>query len=193
CRMCGAEASTRCSRCKDEFYCCKEHIASDWKRHKRLCIPAEGVQARPITMDAILFPVDEDRPRIVKVPCEVMRDEEPDIPAFSTVHRLNMEEWFDLKGDTFVRPMDLGGGAVMRLPGPGYNLDIAYDDNSLVNGSPLNRCIQSLTRRMAPHSWAGNILARRSEKPLTYCMRYYNANMKEDLPRVVEFFMGYGT
>ena len=28
CRFCGAQASLRCSRCKDVYYCRKEHIVS---------------------------------------------------------------------------------------------------------------------------------------------------------------------
>ncbi|TFY60565.1 hypothetical protein EVJ58_g5058 [Rhodofomes roseus] len=193
CRMCGAKASTRCSRCKDVYYCCKEHIANDWKRHKRLCVPAEGVQARPITIDAILFPVDEDMPRMVKVPCDVRHDDSDDYldPSFFIMHHLDVREWFNLEGETFVRSFDFGGGAVTGTTG--YNLALRYDDCVSINGSPVNRCVQSLTRGMAPHSWGGNLLVVRCEKPLMYCDRYYNANMREDLPRVVEALMGYGT
>ncbi|KZT71866.1 hypothetical protein DAEQUDRAFT_706076 [Daedalea quercina L-15889] len=195
CRLCGVQASLRCSRCKDEYYCCKEHITSDWKRHKRLCVPAEGVDARPIMLDAILFPADASRPRMIKIPCEVRRDAEPVYPAVAIQHHLDRGEWFDVgrKPTPFVRPFMIGGGAVINLPGPGYNLDIHYDDCFSINGSPFNLCVQALTRGMAPHGWAGNIIGVRHEKPLQYSVRYYNASMQEDLPRFVDFFMQYGT
>lgn len=122
-----------------------------------------------------------------------MRDEEPDA-VFAIRHKLNLGEWFDVGGKlTDIRSMYLGGGAVASLSGPGYNLGIEIDDCFGINGAPLNRCIQALTRGMAPHSWGGNVLALRSEKPLMYCIRYYSVDMKEDLPRVVEALMGYGT
>uniref|UniRef100_A0A7S3DVM0 MYND-type domain-containing protein n=1 Tax=Entomoneis paludosa TaxID=265537 RepID=A0A7S3DVM0_9STRA len=37
CRVCGAAAAKKCSRCKAVFYCCVEHQKSDWKRHKPSC------------------------------------------------------------------------------------------------------------------------------------------------------------
>ncbi|EPS95649.1 hypothetical protein FOMPIDRAFT_1080114, partial [Fomitopsis schrenkii] len=189
CRFCGAQASLRCSQCKTTFYCCKEHSTSDWKRHKRLCVPAEGVQARPFTIDAILFPVDGDRPRMIKIPCDVQVDDNDEDPIGEPVmHHLNLRQ-----RDKFmhVRPMNLGGGAVTCLPAPGYNLDVWYDDCYAINGSLPTRCVEVLTGGKAPERWAGNVIAVRTERPLAYCIRYYNANMQEDLPRLLDFFGRY--
>lgn len=92
-----------------------------------------------------------------------------------------------------VRPMNLGGGAVTCLPAPGYNLDVWYDDCYAINGSLPTRCVEVLTGGKAPERWAGNVIAVRTERPLAYCIRYYNANMQEDLPRLLDFFGRYGT
>ncbi|EPS95655.1 hypothetical protein FOMPIDRAFT_1098217, partial [Fomitopsis schrenkii] len=183
CQFCGAQASLRCSRCRDAFYCCKEHIATDWKRHKRLCVPAEGVTPRPIMIDAILFPVDAVQPRMIKLACRVERDQDPDIPAYDIIHNLR-----EARDAYFTREPK---GAVIHVPAPGYQLNLYHDDDSLVNGSPLNLCVQALTRGASPHPWSGNIIGVRSERPLTYCSRYYNANMGEDLARLVDVFMRY--
>ncbi|KAK3101721.1 hypothetical protein FSP39_005822 [Pinctada imbricata] len=37
CALCGAEASKRCSRCQNEWYCRRECQVSHWKKHKKAC------------------------------------------------------------------------------------------------------------------------------------------------------------
>ncbi|XP_051172680.1 SET domain-containing protein SmydA-8-like [Leptopilina boulardi] len=37
CAVCEKPASLRCSDCKVEFYCTKDHQRNDWKRHKSAC------------------------------------------------------------------------------------------------------------------------------------------------------------
>ena len=213
CRFCGVQASLRCSRCKDVYYCRKEHIASvskrqfllrhravrtdmidvqDWKRHKRLCVAAEGVDPRPIMIDAILFPVDATEPRMIKLACTVQRDKDPDIPSFDIIHDLDKSTYFD-REPQFIKWFTPGGGSVLYTSGPGYQLNLYHDDCSLINGSPLNQSIRVLTRGASPHPWSGNVIGVRSERPLTYCVRYYNANMREDLPRLLDVFLRYGT
>ncbi|KAI0732680.1 hypothetical protein C8Q72DRAFT_950315 [Fomitopsis betulina] len=191
CRFCGAQASLRCSRCKDVFYCGKDHSASDWKRHKRLCVAAQGVEPRSIMIDAILFPVDATEPRMIKLACKVERDLDPDIPSFDIIHTLAMGAYFPLEPKD-IRTFTPGGGTVL-VSKPGYQLNLYADDCSLINGSHVNLCVQVLTRGTAPHPWSGNIIGVRSERPLSYCGRFYNASMQEDLARLVDVFVRYGT
>ncbi|KAG8227849.1 hypothetical protein J437_LFUL010708 [Ladona fulva] len=39
CGVCGQPATLKCSGCKEQYYCSKEHQKSDWKRHKETCRP----------------------------------------------------------------------------------------------------------------------------------------------------------
>ncbi len=51
CAACGAEYSRdenmsplfKCSRCKEEHYCCREHQKAHWKQHKKYCFDASAV------------------------------------------------------------------------------------------------------------------------------------------------------
>ena len=159
CRLGGVQDS----RCKDARYCCKEH--SDSVSVHLICVAhAEGLtnhtgletpQAalrpsrgppRPIMVDAILFPADSDKPRINKLLCDVRQEDDP-FDELHVTHRLDFRgEYFRLTGReprAYVRPMLLGGGEVIELPGPGYIIDILY---FLINGSQTNRCAEALTR-----------------------------------------------
>jgi hypothetical protein len=44
CIVCNATTSVRCSRCKETWYCSKEHQISHWKIHKKTCIPKLLIQ-----------------------------------------------------------------------------------------------------------------------------------------------------
>ncbi len=37
CAVCGREASKRCSRCRNEWYCGRECQVQQWKKHKPVC------------------------------------------------------------------------------------------------------------------------------------------------------------
>lgn len=39
CRVCQAPSDTKCSNCKQAYYCSVEHQKSDWCQHKRACHP----------------------------------------------------------------------------------------------------------------------------------------------------------
>lgn len=39
CGLCGSEASKKCSACRQESYCSKEHQQKHWKIHKSACRP----------------------------------------------------------------------------------------------------------------------------------------------------------
>ncbi len=66
-----------------------------------------------------------------------------------------------------------------------------YDDYSSINGSPINRCIQTVTRGNTVHPWAGNILALR-EQGMTSEL-YNDVVMEEDLAPLIRYFEDYGT
>ncbi|XP_040850460.1 zinc finger MYND domain-containing protein 10 [Ochotona curzoniae] len=40
CGYCSAGATKRCSRCRKEWYCCRECQVKHWEKHKKACVPA---------------------------------------------------------------------------------------------------------------------------------------------------------
>nr|KAF6421564.1 zinc finger MYND-type containing 10 [Molossus molossus] len=47
CAYCGAEASKRCSRCQNEWYCCRECQVKHWEKHGKVCVlAAQGDRAK---------------------------------------------------------------------------------------------------------------------------------------------------
>ncbi len=67
-----------------------------------------------------------------------------------------------------------------------HTLAVWYDDNFMINGSRINRCIQRITAGKAQHPWAGNVLALRVKGPTLD--RYSDAVMEEDLAPLVRYF-----
>ncbi|KAI1894639.1 hypothetical protein AGOR_G00117830 [Albula goreensis] len=48
CELCGKmENLLKCGRCRNSFYCSKEHQKQDWKKHRRICKEAEKSQSSP--------------------------------------------------------------------------------------------------------------------------------------------------
>ncbi len=37
CAVCGVASKSNCSRCKQAYYCGREHQVADWKTHKLVC------------------------------------------------------------------------------------------------------------------------------------------------------------
>ncbi|KAI0800841.1 hypothetical protein C8Q74DRAFT_1398470 [Fomes fomentarius] len=71
CQVCFYDANSRCSRCKTAYYCFRQHMISDWPRHKRDCKTlASGLDSHvgyPHRVKAVLFPVHGGDPRVVEV------------------------------------------------------------------------------------------------------------------------------
>ncbi|KAH3756389.1 hypothetical protein Pelo_11809 [Pelomyxa schiedti] len=47
CNKCGANASSRCSKCREVWYCTREHQVSDWPAHKAQCAKSRQQQQQP--------------------------------------------------------------------------------------------------------------------------------------------------
>ncbi|XP_036387245.1 egl nine homolog 1-like [Megalops cyprinoides] len=48
CELCGKmENLLKCGRCRNSFYCSKEHQKQDWKKHKQICKEADKSQCPP--------------------------------------------------------------------------------------------------------------------------------------------------
>ena len=153
----------------------------DLRSHKEYCSKIKAAGAN--SLDAILFAVNETKPRLVKIPWELILGEE-DEPPFQ---RLDTDIWFKHK-DKFVRHqyfrhLEINGRE------PGRTLCYILDDNSSIDGLPLNCCIVATTGGKAVHPWSGYILALRLDSPYSYDF-YANVDMQEDFTDICNIFRG---
>ncbi|SJL08217.1 uncharacterized protein ARMOST_11580 [Armillaria ostoyae] len=184
CLVCDTPVNTRCAKCTSVYYCSKAHIAQDWPMHKAYC---KRVRAATNTFDAILFGVDEIKPRAIKLPWSYGPQVDEDDPRGWQL--LEREPWL---GGKDRRPHFFYVGTFgVNGPSLGRILALYYDENFLINGSPINRCIQNITKGKAAHPWAGNVLALRS-KGLHSLDWYNDAIIEEDLAPLVRLFEDYG-
>jgi hypothetical protein len=136
----------------------------DWRSHKEYCQKVKAAGAN--TFDAILFPVNETKPRLVKIPWVLNCGDEHDPTNF---HDLDKDIWFKHTNKA-VRPIFFSRWGI-NGPELGRTLCFKYDDNFMMNGLPLNRCIMDITG---------------------YSYDFYtNVDMKEDLKPFVTYFEEY--
>ncbi|KAK0438938.1 hypothetical protein EV421DRAFT_928234 [Armillaria borealis] len=181
CLVCDVPTSTRCAGCKSACYCSKAHMAQDWPSHKTYCKTISNYGTN--TFNAILFGVNETKPRLIKLPWSYG-------PVYEDVtgerwQDLDMELWFE-GYDSFRRANYVWQKFGIDGPPLRHTLAVWYDDNFMVNGSQINRCIRKITAGKAQHPWAGNILALRVKGPSLG--RYSDAVMEEDLAPLVRYF-----
>ena len=151
--------------------------------HKEYCrkVKAAGTH----TFDAILFAANETKPRIVKIPWKLFPGNEEERNPYQ---ELDTEVWFKPPPHSDVRQLDFRRWGFFG-PELGRGLCFLYDDDFLINGSPLNRCIVDATGGRATHRWSGNILGLRL-KEFSHDF-YANVDMEEDLKPFVTYFEGY--
>ncbi|KAN0127296.1 hypothetical protein V8E53_014900 [Lactarius tabidus] len=185
CLVCGTPAANWCAGCKSATYCNKEHQKQDWRSHKEYCQKVKAAGAN--TFDAILFAVNETKPRLVKIPWKISRVHEDGPTLF---HDLDTDIWFK-HTDKSMRDIKFNRWGI-NGPGLGRMLCFIYDDNFSINGLPLNRCIVHVTGGGAGHQWRGNILALRMKNSQPYSGFYADVDMKKDLKAFVTYFEEYG-
>ncbi|KAI0077324.1 hypothetical protein K474DRAFT_1707355 [Panus rudis PR-1116 ss-1] len=168
------------------------NVAQDWRNHKPECgpvtLPASSecdASNQSTVLEAILLPVDEDAPRLINVICETeyYEDEGP---------------WYEAKikhlypNMSFIRDMPI---QTMGINGPALEGDrciaMLYDDESLINGSSVNRCVQRLTNGKARHRWCGNLVVLRLHPCDFDVTKYRSANLHEDIEPVRRYLEDY--
>jgi hypothetical protein len=195
CLVCGTPTTELCSICKGASYCSQGHqqkvgIPSanrlyltpslfrlqHWGSHKEYCLKVKAAGAN--TFDAILFAVNETKPRLVKIPWKLIHGDKNDPTRYQ---KLDTSTWFRKKKKV-VRSL-----FIPRTNGPevGGVLCVIYDGYFFLNGSRLNRCIVDATGGRG-YPWGGNILALRiggSTNPYSY----ENVDMQEDLEPLMTY------
>ncbi|KAF8166605.1 hypothetical protein K438DRAFT_1857006 [Mycena galopus ATCC 62051] len=134
CALCGRAAFlwSQCSCCQTTWYCSPDHMSALWPH---------------ISVDAILFSADEDRPRIVTVKCRP-----PQRPSHGVCPLLFLQPYFDAQPDNDVLSQNLNGEP-LRFP-----LHIIYSSTALARASPINRSIYHITSGAASKPWYGNVI-----------------------------------
>ena len=156
--------------------------SQDWKSHKEYCLKVKA--AGDNTFDAILFAVNETKPRLIKIPWELIPGDNENPLSW---HKLDKGVWFKQPNSCvrtiFVQNWGINGPPLRD------SLCFEYDENFLINGSPINRCVASGTRGRARHPWCGNLLALRMGRSYDF---YKSVDMQEDLEPLVRYLEEYG-
>ncbi|KAJ7456405.1 hypothetical protein B0H11DRAFT_1739283 [Mycena galericulata] len=190
CLVCGRATSQWCSRCKTTWYCSPEHLHGDWPRHREQCRPSPatlGYGANMIatpppagpefmSVSAILFIAEEDRPRMITVKCR------PPHRSHGMCPVLLLQPYFDTQPESVVLTQGLNGEA-LRFP-----LHIFYSPIALAQASPVNRAIYHITSGAAPKPWYGNVMTLKFNGQR--CQGYTEAG-ENDLPALPAYFLSY--
>ncbi|KAJ7095474.1 hypothetical protein C8R43DRAFT_907921 [Mycena crocata] len=191
CLVCGRATSQWCSRCQTAWYCSPEHLRGDWPQHRERCRPSPAAlsygpnmiatppPAEPeyITVSAILFVADEDRPRIINVKCRP-----PHRPSQGLCPVPLLQPYFDSPPDSVVLTQGLNG-ELLRFP-----LHVFYSPTALSQASPINRSIYHITSGAAPKPWYGNVVAFKFNGSRR---QGYSEAGSNDLPALSAYFLSY--
>ncbi|TFK46359.1 hypothetical protein OE88DRAFT_1667677 [Heliocybe sulcata] len=146
--------------------------------------PDEGNAVVYVT--GILLPADAEEPRLVRVECKVTPNDE--VPGQLDYYP-DQSPFFGEKLTGCNQISSLAPHDYKSLPQ--HPFMVWYNDTFLLDGSPINRCIQTLTRNRAMHPWAGNVLVMKLYSSSMYEGKYMDADL-EDLPTIRAYFTEYG-
>ncbi|KAK7031636.1 Hif prolyl hydroxylase [Favolaschia claudopus] len=187
CAVCNRATSLWCSRCQNAWYCSPEHMRSDWPQHRAHCHSAcvqygSNMIATPppaepeyISVSAILFLADEDRPRIITVKCRP-----PQRPSHGVCPIPMLQAYFDAPPNNVVLTQGLNGEP-LRFP-----LHIFYSPTALSKASPINRAIYHITSGAASKPFFGNVVAFKHSGARR---QGYTEATSNDLPALSAYFL----
>ncbi|KAA1468911.1 hypothetical protein DENSPDRAFT_857606 [Dentipellis sp. KUC8613] len=191
CTVCYKPTSMWCSRCQNAWYCTPEHLQSDWPRHRRECVAAPAHQhphnviatpppAQPqnITVSAILFAPEDDRPRIVPVDCQPTQSPSQGICPSPLIQNMFPSG----QANSVVLTQGLNGEP-LRFP-----LHLFYCPISLSSGSPINRAIYRITSGAAAKAWSGPVVVLKFNGSRR---QGYSDAGSNDLPALSAYFLAY--
>ncbi|ETW79257.1 hypothetical protein HETIRDRAFT_49849 [Heterobasidion irregulare TC 32-1] len=180
-----------CSRCQNAWYCSPEHLNSDWPRHRRECVPAASThqqynviatpppaQPQLITVSAILFAPEEERPRIITINCQPTQT-----PAQGICPTPLVSQYFP-GGQTGSVVLTQGlNGEPLRFP-----LQVWYSPVALSSNTPINRAIYRITSGAAAKAWCGSVIVLKYNGSRR---QGYSDAGSNDLPALSAYFLAY--
>jgi hypothetical protein len=151
CLSCNKPGTLRCSSCSNARYCSTDCQKRDWKQHKAVCRSFSTLPQRPTPehIRAILFPVDEEKPRFVW------------IQGFSNW-------WYDYEetyGALLGNPDHYESGTIehhfkhRRPLLDNKTIKLHYNATFAIDGSPNSECIKRLNGVKQGHKWCGSFIA----------------------------------
>ncbi|CEL61689.1 hypothetical protein RSOLAG1IB_04439 [Rhizoctonia solani AG-1 IB] len=176
---CGRLCTSWCSRCERQWYCSAEHLEADWPRHKAECgALAQSNTSAQVTVQAMMFPVDGERPKLVPV---TLRGHELPNGTVDWSPRLQSVVGHESEVSSMIITKGIGG-ETLRFP-----LHIFFRTHFLTDGSRTNNSVYGLTHGQANYQWKGPIVALKFTG--TRQSAYTSISMS-DLPPLV-YFMTY--
>lgn len=194
CLVCKNPDSQLCDRCRSVRYCSKACQVADWPVHKLLCSAFAAFRSSTRPTDehfrAIAFPVDKKKPELVWIHCKWHDDDDDD----------------DFPGPRFPFPDTaalLGQGAPLALAPIQFDqvldrplcdtITLASRDTYLIDGSPPNRSVASITASHAVHHlWQGPFVAY-GKVGLGYDQTHCRDLDMVDFRHVADYFLSYGS
>ncbi|KAI0335589.1 hypothetical protein GY45DRAFT_1267854 [Cubamyces sp. BRFM 1775] len=183
--------SIRCTRCAQVYYCKRVHQVRDQGRHEAECTgpsteaPSEpqsalppGVQKR--ILKVLLFPPDEDAPRVVETECQIYTDENEN----QGEEKHEVQIGTTLIGTSTVTAIPIGPIAFSSdSDTPPTRLYLAF--NASIQGQssqPFNRAALGATHDGQPHKpWRGPLVGFRAREPVRTARQFVDVGL-QDLP-----------
>jgi len=194
CTLCCRPTSMWCSRCQSAWYCSPDHLHNDWPRHRKECIPAMNAPsngynvnmiatpppAEPqyITVSAILFAPEEERPRIISISCRPSHKPSQGMCPIPLVN----PHFPDGHAESIVLTQGLNGEP-LRFP-----LHLWYSPTALSKSSPINRAIYHITSGAAAKPWCGTVIVLKFNGSRR---QGYSDGGSNDLPALSAYFLAY--
>ncbi|KAJ7891030.1 hypothetical protein B0H13DRAFT_2234852 [Mycena leptocephala] len=161
CLVCGRPTSQWCSRCRAACRPSASNVSN------MIAMPPTA-ELEYISVSAILFLADEERPRMVTVKCRP-----PHRPSDVCPVPL-LQPYFDAPADSIILTQGLSG-ELLRFP-----LHVFYSPTALAKGTPMSRSIHHITSGAAAKPWCGEVVA----------LKYTEAS-SNDLPALSAYFLSY--
>ncbi|KAJ4470147.1 hypothetical protein J3R30DRAFT_1230456 [Lentinula aciculospora] len=194
CTLCGSPCAMWCSRCEKTWYCCPEHLQTDWPRHRRECISAthnatagysSNMIATPppaepqyIIVTAILFAPEADRWTTTQVHCR------PTPRSSNGICPVPVLQMFFPDGLTEGIVLTQGlNGENLRFP-----LHLWYSPTALQRNAPVNRSIYNITCGSASKAWCGPVVVLKFNGSRR---QGYTDASPNDLPALSAYFLAY--
>ncbi|KAI0715121.1 hypothetical protein C8Q76DRAFT_448192 [Earliella scabrosa] len=162
CRICLADATARCAKCRIMRYCSRQHQEMDWQRHKRECATlGQGIGRQvgfPLRVKAWFLPVQGGQPRLIDVPYKLEHNLE--LPHMPT-HHVDFSALLDEGHQAWPTTIQING---FRTGEPiGRSLTVVRNDTPK-STTPVNQCIEAITGSQG-HKWEDNVIVLRCTSP----------------------------
>ncbi|KIK59852.1 hypothetical protein GYMLUDRAFT_226858 [Collybiopsis luxurians FD-317 M1] len=197
CTLCGNPTSMWCSRCESAWYCCTEHLRSDWPRHRQECVskshqgvssssyPVNNRIATPppaevelITVTAIFFAPEADRWNTTEIHCR------PPTRSHQGACPIPLLQNFfpDDDAEDIVLTQGLNSEN-LRFP-----LHLWYSPTAIQRNAPINRAVHNITGGSATKAWCGPVVVLKFSGSR---LQGYTDAGPNDLPALSTYFLAY--